>query len=128
MNAATSRILVVDEEAQIRKLLRTVLARAGYEVQTARTAEEAIGTWGPSMSFDAVISETNLSGMDGHEFARQMAVRCPGSRMIFVSASDTGCEACPHARQCPSIRKPFDPSEVVRTVSGILAARTRLPN
>jgi CheY-like chemotaxis protein len=59
------RILVVDDEASIRTLVRTVLERAGYEVTTARDGIEAIGLLAQS-DYDVGlldVSMTNLSGL-----------------------------------------------------------------
>lgn len=120
---ATPKLLIVEAERQVSSLLRIILVRAGYEVWTAGSAEEAIKTWVSCMNFDAVISETLLPGMDGHEFARQVAACCPSSRHIFVCASNTDCEACPHAPRCPRIGKPFDPKELVRAVAEVLKDR-----
>ena len=72
MNSAP-RLLFVEQEQQVFGLLRTVLTRAGYEFQTARTAEEAIDKMKASSGCDAVISEEALPGMDGHEVARHLA-------------------------------------------------------
>jgi DNA-binding NtrC family response regulator len=117
MNAAMSKLLVVDGEEQV-----------GYEVRTARAAEEALKTWGPSTNFDAVISETVLPGMNGHEFASHIAVHCPGTPVIFVCSFDMNCEACPHQPRCPWVGKPFDPKDVVQTVAEGIKARDRESN
>lgn len=128
MNSSPSRVLVVDGEEQVRKLLKTVLARAGYEIQTARSVEEVIETWGKSLRFDAVISETVLPGMDGCVLARHLAGVCPDARMIFVSVFETDCEWCPHTPRCVRITKPFNPNEVKRIVAEALTARSQSPD
>jgi DNA-binding NtrC family response regulator len=115
--------MVVDPEYQIRGLLRAVLNRAGYEVQMARTAEEAIEACGASQCFDVVVTETLLDGMDGHELARRMTDRCPDSKVLFVSATSNPCDQYPHVGACPSIGNPFDPNEVVSLIADMLATR-----
>ncbi len=119
MNSA-SRLLVVEYEEQVRSLLQKVLARSGYTVHTVQTAEEAIEVLGTSMRFDAVISENYLPGMDGHELARQLSARFPGTKMIFVSANKVECGACPHVPKCPQSGKPFVPKELVQKVAEVL--------
>ena len=89
------RLLVVEQEEQGRGLLRTVLMRSGYEVQTAGTREEAIETMQASSGFDAVLSEAALPGMNGHELALHLATRYPSNKMIFVTAINVECERCP---------------------------------
>ena len=127
MKPESSKLLVVDGEEQVRRLLRTVLVRAGYQVHSARTAEEAFQIWGPSTNFDAVVCETQLPGMDGHQFAREIARRSPERRIIFVCAFGAHCEECPRAPRCRFIAKPFDPKDVVRAVAEAIQDRLRTP-
>jgi DNA-binding NtrC family response regulator len=127
MNAA-ARLLVVEQEEQVRSLLRTVLMRSGYEVETARTGEEAIETMSASGGFDAVLSETALPGMNGHELVGKLAIRYPGAKVIFVAATNVECEMCPYAVTCPWIAKPFAPKELVTRIAEILGESPRLSN
>ena len=92
---SAARLLVVEQEEQVRKLLQTTLTRSGYEVQTAGTGEEAIETMNTSSGFDAVLAEAALPGMNGHELARHLAVRYPSTKVIFVTATHVECEVCP---------------------------------
>jgi len=124
MNREPFKLLVVDGEEQVRRLLHRLLTRAGYEVYLARTAEEAISLWAPSINFDAIVCETVLPGMDGHAFARHMALRDSGSPMIFVCTIGEQCEACPHARKCRFIGKPFHPSDVLQTIAEAIHERS----
>jgi DNA-binding response OmpR family regulator len=112
--------LVVEQEEQVRRLLQTTLTRSGYEVQTAGTGEEAIETMKASSGFDAVLSETALPGMDGHELVWHLAIRYPSTKVIFVTATHVECEVCPYDVQCPWIAKPFAPNELVKRIAEIL--------
>jgi two-component system KDP operon response regulator KdpE len=69
MNSA--RILVVDDDSQIRRVLRTSLVAQGYEVVDARNGEEAIETL-RDHRFDLVILDVNMPGMNGLEACRMM--------------------------------------------------------
>jgi CheY-like chemotaxis protein len=122
------RLLVVEQEELVRKLMRSVLVRSGYEVQTARTAEEALEKMSASSGFDAVLSEAALPGMNGHELACHLAGRYPSIKIIFVTASYVDCEVCPHAVKCPWIAKPFAPNELAKTVAEILRDDSRRAN
>jgi DNA-binding response OmpR family regulator len=122
------KLLVVEHEEQVRGLLQTVLARSGYDVRAVRTAEEAIQTLRTSTGFEAVISETLLPGMDGHDLAQHVATHFPSSKVIFVTASHVDCERCPHNRSCPWIAKPFVPKELVRRVAELIGASPGKPN
>jgi DNA-binding NtrC family response regulator len=115
------RILIVDKDAQIRKLLQTILDYAGYEVLTAPDPQVAIEMCNSSEGFDVVLSGVSLPGMDGHDLARWIAAHCPNSRVILMSAVDSVCEVCPFAAGCGIMRKPFIPQAVVGKVAEALA-------
>jgi CheY-like chemotaxis protein len=65
------RILVVDDEQQIRDLYREVFERSGYAVQTAESAEEALEVMREA-PFWVVFLDLNLPGMNGVELCRQI--------------------------------------------------------
>jgi two-component system KDP operon response regulator KdpE len=61
---SAGRILVIDDEPQIRRLMRTTLIDAGYEVEDARTGEEGlekVGAYHP----DLVLLDMNMPGLGG---------------------------------------------------------------
>jgi two-component system KDP operon response regulator KdpE len=68
---ATSRILVVDDDPQILRAVRTNLAARGYEVLTAFNGENALQMLGGS-NFDLVILDLGLPRLDGHEVIRRL--------------------------------------------------------
>jgi two-component system, OmpR family, KDP operon response regulator KdpE len=59
-----SRVLVVDDEAGIRKVVRDALERAGHSVETAAEGEEASGLF-DGAGFDLVITDLSMPQMDG---------------------------------------------------------------
>jgi len=61
---SAGRILVIDDEPQIRRLMRTTLIGAGYEVEDARTGEEGIDKV-RSYHPDLVLLDINMPGMGG---------------------------------------------------------------
>ncbi len=74
------RVLVVDDEENIRLVLRTLLRKHGYEVEVAPSAEEALALlerFGP----DFVIADVRMPGMSGIELLRRdRSARRPGDR------------------------------------------------
>jgi two-component system, OmpR family, KDP operon response regulator KdpE len=66
---SAGRILVVDDEPQIRRVMRTALTTAGYEVSDARSGEEAVEQLGDE-KFDLILLDVNLPGMSGLEACR----------------------------------------------------------
>lgn len=68
---SAGRILVVDDEPQIRRIMRTTLTGAGYEIDDAKTGEEALEklrTFRP----DLVLLDINMPGMGGLETCKAM--------------------------------------------------------
>ena len=75
------RVLVVDDEAQITRVLRTALSAQGYDVRTANDAEDAMllfEEWPP----DLVVTDLMMPGISGVELCRR--VRTKGSTPIIV--------------------------------------------
>ncbi|SPE40806.1 Response regulator receiver protein [Candidatus Sulfopaludibacter sp. SbA3] len=119
------RVLVVDDEEQIRSMLQKILTRAGHDVCTASNAQAAIDICERPARFDLVISDVIMPGVDGHHLARWLAVRCPDSRVILMSAFDPGCDECPYLDNCQRLTKPFSAKDVVRLVSDALSRPAR---
>ena len=75
------RILVIDDETQITRVLRAALSAQGYDVRTANDPEEGLRTfkdWPP----DLVITDLMMPGMSGVEICR--AIRSHGSTPVLV--------------------------------------------
>jgi CheY-like chemotaxis protein len=84
------RILVMDDEAALRKLLKTVLGNLGYEVHTARDGAEAIALYekarSAGWSYDAVLLDLTVSGgMGGVEAAARLKEIERNCRLIVSS-------------------------------------------
>src|SRR5438105_5730550 len=66
---SSARILVVDDDPQIRRVLRTTLIAQGYEVSDARNGDEALERIRDG-KYDLVILDMNMPGMSGLEVCR----------------------------------------------------------
>jgi len=66
------KLLVVEDSDFFRKLLVPSLSAAGYEVTTTSSAESALAMREAGRSFDAIVSDIEMPGMDGHSFARKV--------------------------------------------------------
>ena len=77
------RILVVDDEAQITRVLRAALQSNGYEVSVARNGVEAIALYLESQP-DLVITDLSMPEMDGVELTREIRQRA-STPIIVVS-------------------------------------------
>jgi len=74
----TPSVLLVDDSAFFRNLLLPVLSTAGYEVSTATNGDEALKIREDGGDFDIIISDIEMPGLSGFEFAEQ--VRADSSR------------------------------------------------
>jgi two-component system phosphate regulon response regulator OmpR len=81
------RILVVEDDAAIRQVLRRVLERAGYEVLLARTTIEGHRTL-QTERVDVVITDINLPGSDGLQFTAEVRTVYPSIPIIAMTGAD----------------------------------------
>jgi len=122
---SSGRILVVDDEPQIRRVLRATLTGHGYEFYEARTGEEALDAIRASR-FDLVLLDVNMPGIGGLETCR--AIR-NGSEvsiiMLTVRDSEHDKVAALDAGADDYITKPFSTPELM---ARIRAALRRMPS
>jgi two-component system response regulator AtoC len=108
------RALVVDDEENIRLVLRTLLKRQGYEVEVRASAEqalEALGTFAP----DYVIADVRMPGMTGIELTAELKRRGSEAVVIVMSAYgsiDLAIEAM-KAGAYDYVAKPFKQDEML---------------
>jgi DNA-binding NtrC family response regulator len=116
------RILIVDDEPGICKLLTAVFTRAGYDVRVAGGGSEAMATC-TAEHFDAILSDVMMPGMDGHELARWVARNQPDTRSILMSGFDPfGCESCGMSlHACLLLPKPFSAKQAIAIVEEALS-------
>jgi two-component system, chemotaxis family, sensor kinase CheA len=68
-NAQSKRVLLVDDSPFFRNMLTPLLSVAGYEVTAAATADEALKLKDSGESFDVIVSDIEMPGMNGFQFA-----------------------------------------------------------
>ncbi len=116
------RILIADDEELIRAIVRTALGD-GYEISEAADGEE---TWQKltmaEPDFDLVILDWNMPRLSGKELLERIAARDPEAKVLLLSGRlDCPVETSAHVRV---MNKPFNNSELARTVGELLAKRT----
>jgi len=80
-----TRILVVEDDNLFLWTLNCFLQKEGYEVFTAANAESAIDV-AQQQSFDIVISDFHLPGLDGRDLIRKVRSVQPAAKTILISA------------------------------------------
>lgn len=78
------RILVVDDEAQIRTMLTQMLEQEGYTVHTAENGEEGLALVG-RYAFDLVITDMIMPVKDGLKFIMELVHDYPDLRILAIS-------------------------------------------
>lgn len=114
------RILIVDDEPQITSFLAFTFEDAGYTVRTAPTGRDAIALCSAE-SFDVVLCDVMMPGMDGHELVQWIADHHPATRTALMSGYDEVRDKCLCAPRCHLIAKPFPPKKILSFVEQVLA-------
>lgn len=114
------RILVVDDEPQIRRVMRTTLVTQGYEVTDARSGDEALELFRRD-KYDLVLLDFNMPGMTGVETCRAIRVGSDVAIIMLtvrntqkdkVDALDAGAD--------DYVTKPFSMSELLARIRAAL--------
>jgi CheY-like chemotaxis protein len=129
-----AKILIVDDEEDVRIALKQVLERAGYEVSVAATGNEGLDLMKREAA-DLVITDVIMPGIDGITTARKIREKYRDTRIIVISG---GGKAAPDPYEPDAIStrsylasassagadrtltKPFDRNEILRVVQSLL--------
>jgi CheY-like chemotaxis protein len=128
---ARRRILVVDDEDNLRDVLVEVLRRDGHEVDSAIDGAEGLRR-ADGQRYDLVITDLRMPGLEGPELYRAVRARYPDDppRVIFMSAN-TGIEeyaAFLASTGEPALEKPFNLADMRQVVLQVLAQKPGRPN
>jgi two-component system, OmpR family, KDP operon response regulator KdpE len=115
------RILVVDDESQIRRVMRTALAMHGYEVFEATNGQEALGLI-RSSDYDLVLLDVNMPGKSGVETCREIRVIGSNPAIIMITVRDSATDKVDalDAGADGYITKPFGISELLARIRSVL--------
>lgn len=116
----TSRILVVDDEPQMRRVLRSTLSALGFVVADAESGEAALERVREE-KFDLILLDINMPGLSGLETCRAIRAKSDVSILILtvrgrtedkVEALDSGADGY--------VTKPFDVNELLARIRAVL--------
>jgi two-component system cell cycle sensor histidine kinase/response regulator CckA len=118
-------ILLVEDEAFVRKVTAEVLESAGYRLVIARSAAEALEACrGYSGPLNLILADVVMPGMSGRELATELESFYPRARVLFMSGYAeqlVGCELSPYCKGY--LAKPFSIGKLLRRVREVLDQR-----
>jgi len=120
------RILIIDDEQNIRRMTRLTLEAAGYEVGEASDGTQGLEIYGDGSNWNAVLLDQRMAGMDGLETLRHIKERNRAARVIMATAY-ASIELAVDAMKLGAtdfVRKPMTP-EILR--NAVAAALTKQP-
>jgi two-component system KDP operon response regulator KdpE len=113
-------ILIVDDEPQIRRILRTTLISAGYEVEDARTGDQAIEK-ASRFKPDLVLLDINMPGMNGLDLCRELRENADiAIIMLTVRNEESDKVAALDAGADDFVTKPFSTPELLARMRAVL--------
>lgn len=113
---AGAKILVVEDEAGVRGLIRKVLEQQQYEVYEASTEQEAVLAAQNIPSIDVLITDLQLRSGDGRNVAKALKTIHPAVKVLLIS----GYVNEPEALGDLALQKPFSPKTLVLGVQHLL--------
>lgn len=118
----TATILIIEDDASVRRVAVRVLSSNGYDVLEASTSDEADALLDARSSpIDLLVSDVVMPKKTGPAFYAELQKRYPGLRVLFMSgyvASDVGAYSIPAGAQF--LEKPFTPNQLVEEVRAAL--------
>jgi two-component system cell cycle sensor histidine kinase/response regulator CckA len=114
--SAAERVLVVDDEANVRTLVHAILSREGYSVLNAGDPWEAIGV-AATHPIDLLLTDVSMPRMNGYELAMRIESMRPDTKVLFMSAY---AEHEALIQKPKFIGKPFSVDDMVKAVSDVL--------
>ncbi len=107
------KILLIDDDASLRRVVEFSLAEAGYRIQSTASGEEGLALF-EKEPVDAVVTDITMPGMSGMDVLRRVQERVPGLPVIIITAYGTIESAVEAMKQgaYDYITKPFNRDEL----------------
>jgi len=121
-----ARILVIDDEKNIRRMVRLTLEKAGHQVEIAEDGPHGLKIFGDGVGWDLVLTDQRMPGLEGREVTREVRRRDPAARLVMMTSFATLELASDVLRAGATdfLRKPFS-TEMLRGAIAAALARPR---
>lgn len=115
------RVLIVDDNAPVARLLARLVREEGLEVDTAGTGGEALGLMA-ARAFDVLVVDVRLPDMRGPELLERARERGGNAQAVLISAmpAEELAEVAREAGAARWLAKPFDNDELARVIGELL--------
>ncbi|HEY2961671.1 MAG TPA: response regulator [Pyrinomonadaceae bacterium] len=117
------RVLIIDDEEHIRRMMRLTLETAGYAVGEAGDGFEGLKNFGDGANWDVVVLDQRMPGIDGLETLRRLKASDAGVRVVMATAY-ASIELAVEAMKLGAadfVRKPMTPEMLRNAVAAVLA-------
>ncbi|MFD1787913.1 MHYT domain-containing protein [Sphingomonas floccifaciens] len=115
-SCAGGRVLLVDDEEQVREATAQMLSDLGYHVRAVASGREAVALMEGGEVPDVVVSDHMMPGMTGVELARIVRDVCPGARFLLISGyAEGGIDG-----DVPRLPKPFVKADLAASLSDLV--------
>lgn len=124
------RLLVVDDEHDVRDVLRLILCRMGYDVQAVGSGPEAVSLFlAADQRFDAVLMDLRMPGMDGWACRRELNRIRPDVPIILISGYAPERPSGSETSDMPDVflTKPFTRSSLAAVLDQVLEPNAAVP-
>ena len=119
----SKRVLIIDDEEHIRRMMRLTLEAAGYQVGEAKDGAEGLRAYADGSRWDAVVLDQRMPGMDGLETLRQIKSQNNDVCVVMATAY-VSIELAVDAMKLGAtdfVRKPMTPKVLRNAVSAALS-------
>lgn len=115
-------VLVIEDDASVRRLVLRILGRAGLTVMEAEGAEEGLEILERGTPVDLVLTDIGLQGMSGRTLISHVRERHPGLPIVIMSGYAAAAKEGELPAEIPLVQKPFTPSALVAVVQRAMTA------
>jgi CheY-like chemotaxis protein len=119
----TETILLVEDEAEVRRLARDMLARQGYQVLEASSGPEALQLWQErGGAVDMILTDVVMPHMSGPKLVERLKLLCPDLRVMYMSgyADEVIARHGVFSSEAPFLQKPFSLDSLAQKVRSVL--------
>jgi CheY-like chemotaxis protein len=119
------RILIVDDEAHVIRVLRLMLEREGYQVEGAADGREALARMDACLP-DVLVTDIQMDGMNGRDLCRETRARYPDQPFLILVMTSMTASAerawVKELAQVEFLEKPLSPRQLVARLAAHFAS------